>query len=365
MKRMSFLWACALVVSSLAAPAAVCAHKINTSYTNIVVSADTLKMRVRYDDFDLIKIGLDQDGDDLLFYEEMEAGLDQAFAFVEGNITLTINGQAVTLIRGKGDITPDNKGNMFANLYLGAPLDSPFEELNVQVDWPEHFGDDHKNLGQILLPGQPLVQAIFTAEAPMQTFAILKSKSLWEQAYEFIVLGVEHIFLGYDHIMFLLALIVVGGRLRNLVKIVSAFTVAHSITLCLAVLEIVSLPAQWVEAGIALSIAYVAVENFWLKRTDYRWLLTFFFGLVHGFGFANVLRDLGLPTRGLVTSLFSFNIGVEIGQIAIVALVFPLIAWLNRQSYQRAVVLAVSVCIGLFGLGWFIERVFELEYMPI
>ncbi|HIG53779.1 MAG TPA: HupE/UreJ family protein [Candidatus Handelsmanbacteria bacterium] len=360
MRRMSFLWACALVVSSLAAPAAVGAHKINTSYTNLVVSADTLKMRVRYDDFDLIKIGLDQDGDDLLFYEEMEAGLDLAFDFVEENITLTINGQAVVLIRGKGDITPDNKGNMFANLYFGVRLESPFEELNVQVGWPERFGDDHKNLGQILLPGQPLVQAIFTAEAPMQTFAILKSKSLWEQAYEFIVLGVEHIFLGYDHVMFLLALIVVGGRLRNLVKIVSAFTVAHSITLCLAVLEIVSLPAQWVEAGIALSIAYVAVENFWLKRTDYRWLLT-----LHGFGFANVLRDLGLPTRGLVTSLFSFNIGVEIGQIAIVALVFPVIAWLNRQSYQRAVVLAVSVFIGLFGLGWFIERVFELEYMPI
>jgi hypothetical protein len=360
---MIFTWV--LIALGLTGPRTVSAHKINTSYTNLVVSADTIKVRVRFDDFDMMKIGLDQDGDGLLFYEEMEAGLDQTFAFAQENLKLRVNGERVVLLRGKGDISPDNKGNMFANLYMGARLTAPATRLEVQVDWPERFGDDHKNLAKILLPGQPLVQAIFSAEAPMQTFATAEQKSLVEQIYEFIALGFEHIFLGYDHIMFLLALIVVGGRLLNLVKIVSAFTVAHSITLCLAVLEIVSLPPKLVEAGIALSIAYVAMENFWLKRTDYRWMLTFAFGLVHGFGFANVLRDLGLPTRGLIASLFSFNIGVEIGQVLIVAIIFPLIAWLNRQAYQRTVVLVVSTIIGLFGLGWFVERVFELEYMPL
>ena len=365
MKQMRLLSAILWLGLALAAPNEALAHKINTSYTNLVVSADTLKVRVRFDDFDMLKMGLDEDGDGLLFFEEMEAGLDEAFGFVEENLKLTINGQNITLLRGQSDVSPDNKGNMFANLYMGAPLKEPFESLEVVVDWPERFGDEHKNLGKILLPGQPLVQAIFTAETPGQTFKAAEVKSLWDQAVEFVVLGVEHIFLGYDHIMFLLALIVVGGRLGNLVKIVTAFTAAHSITLCLAALEIVNLPAKWVEVGIALSIAYVAVENFWLKRTDWRWLLTFAFGLVHGFGFANVLRDLGLPTRGLVTSLFSFNIGVEIGQIAIVALVFPLIAWLNRQAYQRTVVLAVSAIVGLFGVGWVIERIFELEYMPL
>ena len=354
-----------LLALGFAAPRMVAAHKINSSYTNLVVSADTVKVRVRFDDFDMIKIGLDQNGDGLLFYEEMEEGLDQAFAFVQENLKLRINGQPVALLRGKGDISPDNKGNMFANVYMGAALATSATRLEVQVDWPERFGDEHKNLAKILLPGQPLVQAIFSAEAPLQTFVTAEQKSLAEQIYEFISLGVEHIFLGYDHVMFLLALIAVGGRLNNLVKIVSAFTVAHSITLCLAALEIVSLPAKLIEAGIALSIAYVAVENFWLKRTDRRWILTFAFGLVHGFGFANVLRDLGLPTRGLIASLFSFNIGVEIGQVLIVAMVFPLIAWLNRQAYQRTVVLVVSAVIGLFGLGWFVERVFELEYMPI
>ena len=361
--RLSLTLTSALVLLFFATPSTVRAHKLNTSYTNLIAEDAALKVRVRMDDFDLLKIGIDQDGDSLLFYEEMAAGLDDIFAFVEEQMRLRADGQPLTLVRDRGDITPDNKGNMFADLYFSAKLEDPVSELEVWIGWPERFGDAHKNLAKIMLPGQPLVQAVFSASSPQQTFA--GQKSLWEHIYEFAVLGVEHIFLGYDHVMFLLALIVVGGRLLSLVKVVTAFTVAHSITLCLAALEVVRLPSQWIEAGIALSIVYVAVENFWLKRTDYRWMITFAFGLVHGFGFANVLRELGLPTRGLIASLFAFNAGVEIGQVAIVALVFPFVAWLSRRPYQRPVVLVVSAVIGLFGLGWFVERVFGLEYMPL
>jgi len=361
---MSRFWGGCLALLVVVGAGQVDAHKINTSYTNLVVREDSLKLRVRFDDFDMLKIGLDQDQDGLLFYEEMVAGIDQAFDFAEENMVLRINGQRIVLTQGKGEISPDNDGNMFANLHFSALLAEPCREIVVRVGWPEIFADNHKNLAKFLVPGKPLIQAVFSADNLEQTFVVGAEESLWAKMYQFVVLGVEHIFLGYDHIMFLLALIAVGGRLMHLVKIVTAFTVAHSITLCLAALEIVNLPAKWVEAGIALSIAYVAIENFWLKRTDHRWVLTFFFGLVHGFGFANVLRELGLPTRGLVASLLSFNIGVEIGQILIVAIVFPLIAWLNRQVYKRSVVLAVSVLIGLFGVGWFIERVFDLEYMP-
>lgn len=360
--RLNSILTFAFALLFFASPNTVRAHKLNTSYTTLIAEGDALKVRVRMDDFDLLKIGIDQNGDSLLFYEEMVAGLDDIFAFVEEQMRLRANGQPLTLVRDRGDITPDNKGNMFANVYFSAELEEPVNELEVWVGWPERFGEAHKNLAKIMLTGQPLVQAVFSAESPQQTFA--GEKSLWDHLYEFTVLGVEHIFLGYDHVMFLLALIVVGGRLLILVKVVTAFTVAHSITLCLAALEIVRLPSQWIEAGIALSIVYVAVENFWLKRMEYRWIITFAFGLVHGFGFANVLRELGLPTRGLVASLFAFNAGVEIGQVAIVALVFPLIAWLSRQSYQRTVVLVVSAFIGFFGLGWFVERVFGLEYMP-
>ena len=189
--------------------------------------------------------------------------------------------------------------------------------------------------------------------------------SLLDRVFEFTELGVEHIFLGYDHIMFLLALIVIGGRMRSLVKIVTAFTIAHSITLILAAQEILVLPDRLIEAGIALSIAYVAAENFWLKTAGHRWMLTFVFGLVHGFGFANVLRQLGLPDQGLIASLLAFNVGVEIGQIVIVALLFPPIAWAARSRYHRRVVLVVSAVIFLFGVGWLVERVFGLTYMPL
>jgi hypothetical protein len=163
----------------------------------------------------------------------------------------------------------------------------------------------------------------------------------------FIRLGIEHIFLGYDHIMFLLALLLLGGRFWTLVKIVTAFTIAHSITLIAAALQWVSLPSRFIETGIALSIAYVAAENFWAKRADHRWIITFLFGLVHGFGFANVLTQLGLPSKGLVASLLAFNVGVEAGQVAIVSVLFP-----------------VSSVILAFGLGWAIERSFDLSFMP-
>ncbi|MBT7863105.1 MAG: HupE/UreJ family protein, partial [Gemmatimonadetes bacterium] len=172
-------------------------------------------------------------------------------------------------------------------------------------------------------------------------------------------------FIGYDHIMFLAALIVIGTRLGPLVKIVSAFTVAHSITLLLAALDVVTLPTRWVEAGIALSIVYVALENFWLRDASHRWMLTFAFGFVHGFGFANVLRDLGLPTEGLVASLLAFNVGVEIGQIIIVSVMLPLILFAVRRGYQQRLVRVASAVIFLFGIGWLVERVFDLSYMPI
>ena len=160
--RLSFLLTVALVPLFVAAPNPVRAHKLNTSYTNLIAEDAALKVRVRLDDFDLLKIGIDQDGDSLLFYEELEAGLDDAFAFVEGHIRLKADGQPLSLVRGSGDITPDNKGNMFANLYFSAELEAPVGALEVWIGWPERFGDAHKNLARISLPGQPLVQAVFS-----------------------------------------------------------------------------------------------------------------------------------------------------------------------------------------------------------
>jgi hypothetical protein len=175
-------------------------------------------------------------------------------------------------------------------------------------------------------------------------------------AWRFVLLGIEHIATGYDHILFLIALLVVGGGLRALIAIVTAFTVAHSVTLALATLDLVTLPGRPVEAAIALSIAWVALENIVLDRVRGRWRITFAFGLVHGFGFASILRDMRLPPDALLTSLVSFNLGVELGQIAIVLLAYPLIALVQRSSRRRLLVVTVSAAILLLALFWFVER---------
>ena len=341
------------------------AHKLNTSYTNLVVRQDTLMLRFRIDDYDMAQLGLDTNGDSTLFFEEMSAGLPAVAEFVSGQLEMLVNDEPVRLELGKTDINPDNKGNTFAIVYLGGKLETAPVTAELTINFFDRFGSEHKSIGKVLMPGHSLEQVVFSADTRSYRFGEGNEKTLFQQAMLFIWLGIEHIFIGYDHIMFLLALIVVGGRLRDMVKIVSAFTVAHSITLCLAALEIVSLPGKWIEAAIALSIAYVALENLFFKRLSHRWLLTFGFGLIHGFGFANVLRELGLPTEGLAVSLFSFNIGVELGQVAIVGIVFPAIIWLSRQAYQRRVVDGLSLFILLFGLGWLIERIFDLEYMPL
>lgn len=175
----------------------------------------------------------------------------------------------------------------------------------------------------------------------------------------FFVLGVEHIATGYDHVLFLLALLLVGGGLRGLVAIVTAFTIAHSVTLTLAVLDVVQLPARFVESVIALSIAWVAFDNVLIDRVRARWRVTFAFGLVHGFGFATILRELDLPREGLVASLLAFNLGVEAGQVVVVLAAYPIVALIQRSRHRRVVIAVASGAIGLLALLWLVERAFS------
>jgi len=169
-------------------------------------------------------------------------------------------------------------------------------------------------------------------------------------------MGVMHIFTGYDHLAFLLGVVLVGGSFKTIVKIVTSFTVAHSITLALAALGIVVLPSRIVESGIALSIMYIAVENLFFQKFDRRWIITFFFGLVHGFGFAAALSEIHLSRDLLATALFSFNVGVELGQVSIVALLLPALWYLRKQSYNTMVVRLASCVILALGGYWLWQR---------
>jgi hypothetical protein len=341
------------------------AHDLNTSYTTVIVTPDSLQTVFSFDLSDLARnFDLDTNGDQAVSRDELLAGMPEMYDYVEAHTALAVNFSPARLERREGGFTQDDFGNVFIGFVFCKSIDGLPSEISLHVDFFEKFGKQHKNLAKIVV-GERIQQAVFSQENPRQRFAIGGKASLLSQIGEFIKLGIEHIFLGYDHILFLFALIVIGGRFINLVKIVTAFTVAHSITLILAALQVLLLPPRVIESGIALSIAYVAGENFLIDKADHRWILTFIFGLVHGFGFANVLRDLGLPTQGLVPSLLAFNVGVEIGQLCIVAVLFPVTLWIARQKFQRQMVFGLSSLILLLGLAWFVERAFNLSFMPL
>ncbi len=173
-------------------------------------------------------------------------------------------------------------------------------------------------------------------------------------------LGVEHILTGYDHLLFLGGLLIACRSLRTMLGVVTSFTVAHSVTLALAGLGLVRLSSGVVEPLIAASIVFVGVENLWVREEPrFRWVLTFIFGLVHGFGFASVLGELGLGQAGtsLVVPLLGFNLGVEAGQLAVALVVLPLLLWLRRRGwFERRALYAMSLAVALLGAHWFLER---------
>lgn len=187
-----------------------------------------------------------------------------------------------------------------------------------------------------------------------------------------VLTGVQHILTGYDHLAFLLGLVLAGGSLRTLVGTISAFTVAHSITLALAVLHVVTPRAGVVEPGIALSIAYVGAENLvvlaprawppfaWRRGREVtrRWRITFLFGLLHGFGFAAALIELDLPRSRIAPALLGFNVGVELGQLAVLAVVLPVIVLARRQPSFRVVGVGIlSAALTVAGVVWFAARI--------
>ncbi len=179
------------------------------------------------------------------------------------------------------------------------------------------------------------------------------------QGARFFALGIEHILTGFDHLAFLAALLVAGITLRRVLLTITAFTVAHSVTLAAAALGLVHLPGALVESAIAASIVWVAAANLLQRgeRAPHRWPLAFGFGLVHGFGFASVLSDLHVGGAGMLTPLLTFNLGVEVGQLAFALVVVPLLAIGVRTHWGRRLPSMVSIGVGLAGVWWFCQRI--------
>lgn len=211
---------------------------------------------------------------------------------------------------------------------------------------------NHKLLGEAMLDT--------VHNACVVTVAAQESLPLVRQSFrDFLVLGIRHIATGYDHILFLLGLLIVGGSLKSALKIITAFTVAHSLTLALATMNLITISPRIIEPLIAVSIIYVGAENILHRNLEKRWLLAFGFGLVHGCGFATALRDLGIGAdgAGIGVPLVAFNLGVEMCQLTIAALVLPLIWKLNSYpQFGRRFVPASSAVIAVAGTWWLVER---------
>ena len=177
----------------------------------------------------------------------------------------------------------------------------------------------------------------------------------------FVKLGIEHILTGYDHLLFLFGLLLVTRNFMSALKVITCFTLAHSITLGVATFDLVQISSRIVEPLIAVTIVYVGAENVWKRGDPHgRWLLTFAFGLIHGFGFASVLREMGIGARagGVAMPLFSFNLGVELGQLVVAAILLPLIWRLRKkETFLKRGVPACSILVALAGTYWFVQRV--------
>jgi hypothetical protein len=356
----------------LASAVGAFAHNPDTSYCRVTIASNEVTFKFSYDINTLRRITvLDTNNDRQVSRAELEAATPAIQTFIRQHVFLDLNQREAEFAEALPFIWSDNVGDAipeidygvrllsftFRNPVLGAP-----EDVALTFDFFEQLGAVHTILGVFVWNGHE-DEVIFTRFEPDYLYDTGYAMPALDQITQYLRLGMKHIFFGYDHIAFLLALLFVR-RFMDLVKVITAFTAAHALTLALSFWQIVAVPSRLVQIGIAVTIMYVAVENFWIKSTQHRWMLTFGFGLVHGFGFANVLRELGLPSSGLARSLLSFNLGVEAGQIMIVASLWPALWWISRHPWSARFRLGISAVIFLFGAAWFVERLFRLKFMP-
>jgi HupE / UreJ protein len=308
------------------------AHDFTTSYSHVIVEGSTVKVRLTLNVKDL-------------HVADIASAIETNYQIEGPDLPSSRISQASETIAE--DVIVLNLQYLF---------DHPVTNLRITSTLDRITQADHSHIVQIG-EGDSAREAVLNASNP-SVEAELGEKAFLQTSWDFVKLGVEHIFTGYDHLAFLAGLLIMTTTLRALVKVITAFTAAHSITLALATLGLVAIPGRLIESLIALSIAYIAIENFLGKTLIHRWKITFLFGLIHGFGFSNVLREMALTRRTLAIGLFSFNGGVELGQLAFVCVVFPLVYYLSVSRWKARFLTASSTAIAALGFFWFVQRAF-------
>jgi len=272
-------------------------------------------------------------------------------------LTIDADGRPLAVAWGPIEVLAETQSLRLPFVVSGAKTQG---RLNVSAAlFP--YDQNHQTFVNIYESGALRRQAMLDARHPSLEHFTGSAQGILAVIARFIPAGIEHILIGPDHILFLIGLLLLGGSVRRLFVVVTSFTLAHSITLSIAALNILTPPSRVVEPLIALSIIYVGCDNLLIRGgRDVRAWIAFTFGLVHGFGFASVLREMDLPQRALGWSLFSFNVGVEIGQLLVVVLVASALAALRHRSEAagRRLAFVGSIVVVIAGTFWFVQRVF-------
>jgi hypothetical protein len=382
---------CLLPLLGLTGVQTAAAHKPSDAYLTLRVEGSTVQGQwdIALRDLDHA-IGLDADGDGELTWGELRARHADISAYALARLSLAAAADAggadpaaaaqPCALQAGEQLVDGHTDGAYTVLRFSALCPQPPRELQVSYRLFADLDPQHRGLLRLDAGGLSR-SAIFSPEAASQRFA-LDSLSPWSQFAAYFTEGVWHIWIGFDHILFLVSLLLpavllwTGRRWEpterfrdafiDVAKIVTSFTLAHSITLSLAALGWVALPSRWVESAIAASVVLAALNNLWPLVQGRRWVVAFVFGLIHGFGFASVLADLGLPQGSLVLALVGFNVGVEAGQMAIVAALLPLTFLLRRtRTYRWGVFTAGSVAIAVLAAVWLVERAFDLSLLEV
>jgi hydrogenase/urease accessory protein HupE len=341
---------------ALLASATAFAHPVPFSYVDLRLSGSAIEGDLVVHVADVghdLKI---EPVERLLDQNEAERQSHAIVALLSPRLSITVDGSPISPQWSSAEVVPTRQSLRFRFRFPapGAPGKVRVEAKLFPYD------PGHRTFLNVYEQGA-LAQAILDWDRPGFDYYAGNPQGRWAVVRRFLPAGVQHILVGPDHLLFLIGLLLLGGSIRRLALIVTAFTIAHTITLSLAALDLVNPPARIIEPAIALSIVYVGADNL-LRRggRDTRAWIAFAFGFIHGFGFAYVLREMDLPARALGWSLFSFNLGVEIGQLSVVVPVASALAALRSWSEAAGQRVAVFGSVAVMGAGlfWYIQRVF-------
>lgn len=350
---------CLLLMTCLGlwlSPTGAWAHTDNSEgYSKITADTSVLHYELFLDYFELgrvVNLEMDPSASQKQRIDTLEANKQQAGGYVNSHLEMYIDGMKVEgqVVRTEVEQKLDRD---YAHLFIDYPNTGNSQALEVHYNI---FFDDndpmHRNIATYEWDGK---EGQFVFHSGDREFLNGKAQ-LFSQILRFIQLGFHHIMIGYDHILFVIALVLSANKAKDVLKVVTVFTLAHSVTLGLSAFHVLSIPSQIVEPLIALSIAYVALEIIFGQNTKFRLGIVFAFGLIHGIGFAGALELTGKMTGSALLSLASFNIGVESGQALIICLLFPIIAYVRRYKWSGMLQGITTAGILGFGLIWYFER---------